>query len=610
MTHKKSTPGKKPSNPSDQAGGKKPHATLNLKATEVKTSASGGDTKASTGSSGSTPGTFTSIPKPGEKSAEPKISAAAPASGKPADAAKPSETAKPGDTKPAEAATKSASASSTASTAGGKSAATPPPPRQRSGSGIGSFFSHLVAGLVGGFLMLLGADALRPQIAQIKTGLGLAESGSESGAGIAKLSERIAALESGQASPADGETQALAQKLADAEAKIADLEPVKETVAALKSSQDELSARTAALGETVSQKAEGGNVPDERLAKLEQQLSTMTAFAESNENSGVVPRLAALTGRMADLEETLKNQIAAVRAGVGEDVEERLAKVAESSEAARSGTQRMDRQLSGVANDTARLGQQLETVKADATRLGDTLRVVQEETAKLTSQLSGLEGDVTSRLAKLASPDDVDKAVKPVAEKVSLLEADVANVVSAEKNRAQNAKRIVLALELGGLTRAIERGDGFADELAQVKETAGGILDVSKLEPFETSGVASISKLQAMFNPVADAIIEASSAPDGDSVFDQLLANARSVVKIRKVSHDADDKSAEASVSRMESALAAGRLDEVLRLAEALPDGGKKAAESWLKKVSDRNSVDRALASLEDQLKSSLAGTN
>ena len=114
----------------------------------------------------------------------------------------------------------------------------------------------------------------------------------------------------------------------------------------------------------------------------------MTAFAESNENSGLVPRLAALTGRMADLEETLKNQIAAVRSGVSEDVESRLAKVAETSEAARSGTQRMDRQLSGVANDTARLSQQIETVKADTTRLGDTLRVVQEETAKITSQLS------------------------------------------------------------------------------------------------------------------------------------------------------------------------------------------------------------------------------
>lgn len=601
MTDKKFTPGKNETPAADSAGGKKPHATLDLKATEVKPPASGEKAKSAGTPGGSTPGTFTSIPRPGEKPADAKTGpASATASGKPGD------TAKTADPSKADAAKSDAGKPGAA-----KPAAASPPPRQRStGSGIGSFFSHLVAGLVGGFLMLLGADALQPQIAQLKTGLGLPELDSKADNGMAKLSERLAALEAAQGTSAGGDAEALAQKLAGAEAKIGELEAMKESVAALKATQDELAQKAAALSEQAGQNGGGGNISEERLAKLEQQLSTMTAFAESNENSGIVPRLAALTGRMADLEETLKNQIAAVRSGVSEDVESRLARVAETSEAARSGTQRMDRQLSGVANDTARLSQQIETVKADTTRLGDTLRVVQEETAKITSQLSGLEGDVTSKIAKLASPGDVENAVKPVAAQVTSLESQVANVVSAEKNRAQNAKRIVLALELGGLTRAIERGDGFADELAQVKQSAGGLIDVSKLEPFEASGVASVAKLQAMFSPVADAIIEASAAPAGDSVFDQLLANARSVVKIRKVSVDADDKSAEATVARMEKALAAGRLDEVLRLADELPEGGKKAAEGWLKKVGERHSVDQALASVEDQLKASLSGTN
>ena len=115
-------------------------------------------------------------------------------------------------------------------------------------------------------------------------------------------------------------------------------------------------------------------------------------------------------------------------------------------------------------------------------------------------------------------------------------------------------------MELGGLTRAIERGDGFADELAQVKQSAGGLIDLTSLGASGATGVASIAKLQAMFSPVAESIIEASAAPAGDSVFDQLLANARSVVKIRKVSVDADDTSAEATVARIEKALAAGRL--------------------------------------------------
>ncbi len=597
MTDKKSTPSKNQTPSADVAGGKKPHATLNLKATEVKPPEPRDADKGASGAS-SKPETSSSSIRPGDKSSAPKSDP--PVSGTPDDKATKSSAPSSND-----APLKGSAASDRVKPAG-----SPPPPRKSSGSGIGSFFSLLAAGLVGGFLALLGADSLQPQIAQIKSGLGIAGSTSNSDDGIAKLSDRLAALEKANGAAAGGDAGSLAKQLTGLETKIGELEAIQGSVTALKTTQDELQQKTAALGEQVGQNGTASSIPEERLAKLEQQLSTMTAFAESNENSGIVPRLAALTGRMADLEETLKNQIAAVRSGVSDDVESRLAKVSETSEAARSGTQRMDRQLAGVANDAARLSQQLETVKADTTRLGDTLRVVQEETAKITSHLSGLEGDVSSKIARLASPSDVEKAVKPVAEQVTSLESQVANVVSAEKNRAQNAKRIVLALELGGLTRAIERGDGFAEELAQVKHTAGDLIDLSKLEPFETSGVASVAKLQSMFSPVADAIIEASAAPAGDSVFDQLLANARSVVKIRKVSHDADDTSVEAIVSRMESALAAGRLDEVLRLAKELPEGGQQAAGGWLKKVEERHSVDQALASVEEQLKASLSATN
>lgn len=609
MTDKKSPPGKEQSPPADTSGGKKPHATIDLKATEVKdpaagASASGGD-KAKAAGKGDAPkaAASTSVPGTGDKPAGVR-----PEAGKAEAAAKSTWEKKPDDAK-AGGKPKGPEAATSTSSASAKSA--PPPPReQRSRSGIGSVFSHLVAGLVGGFVMLLGADSLQPQIAQLKSTLGLPGQAGKTDAAVEKLTSRIAALETAQGEAKPAVQEALEQKFANAEARIGELESLQDAVAKLTQTQDELSQRAAALAEQAAEVREGSAIPEERIAKLEQQLSTMTAFAESNENSGIVPRLAALTGRMSDLEETLKNQIAAVRAGVSEDVEQRIAKVAEASEAARSGTQRMDRQLAGVTNDAARLGQQLETVKADTTRLGDTLRVVQEETGKITSRLDGLEGELNSKISKLASPADVETAVLPVAEQVSSLQSRVENVVSAEKDRAQNAKRIVLALELGNLERAIERGDGFAEELTKVKQTAGDLIDVSKLEQYGASGVIPVVQLQSMFRPVAHDIIEASAAPAGDSVFDQLLANARSVVKVRKVTHDVDDNSAEAIVSRIEGALEAGRLSEVLSLAQDLPEGGRNAASGWLKKVEDRHAVDLALASIEEQLKDSLSGTN
>ena len=605
MTDKKSPQDKNKPLAGDSIGGKKPHATLDLKATEVKAAATARSTEPSPGKTPPDKAKASAATgAPGAAGADAKPAAGQAQAGKPTDS-KPTASSKQPEAKANQADMKAKETASAKT-----SAAAPPPPARRSGSGIGSFFSHALAGLVGGFLMLLGADALQPQVTELKSRLGLPNLAENSDNGVAKLDNRLAALEKEQAAEPKVDTGALTKKLADVDASMGELATLKASLDALQKSQQELEQKADTLAKEVSEKPEAGAVPKERLAKLEQQLSTMTAFAESNENSGIVPRLASLTGRMAYLEETLKNQIAAVRSGISQDVEARVAAIAESTEAARSGTQRMDRQLAGVTNDTARLGQQMQTLKADTTRLGDTLRVVQEETGKISSKLDGLAGDVNAKIAKLASPSDVSSAVKPVAEQVASLQSRVANVVSAESDRKQNAKRIVLSLELANLERAIERGDSFAPELAQVQGTAGGLIDVTPLERFGESGVAPVSKLQALFRPVAYQIIEASEAPTSGSVYEQLLSNARSVVKVRKVSHDASDTSAEAIVSRIESALAAGRLSKVVSLYKELPPGGQKAAQGWLQKVEDRHAVDVALAAIEDQLKASLSGTN
>lgn len=613
------------------AAGKKPHATLDLKATEVKpapgaATAKPQDSKDTKSAGGSGSSASSSVPgagsKPGGDKTEPGKPAAPSATATSAAAAgtKPTDTkasdtktadGKPGDAKSAGAKPDDAGPKPSTATQAARGSSPPPKP-QRSGGGIGAFFTHLVAGVFGGFLALLGAESLQPQLAQLKTNLGLPATGEDAGADIGKLESRLAALETTQsASQGNAEAQAaLDRKVTEAEGRLAELDSLKSEIAALKEQQVALSEQASKLAETAGSGEGGTAVSEERIAKLEQQLSTMAAFAESNQDSGSVPRLAALTGRMADLEQTLENQIAAVRSGLGQDVEKRLAEIETSSEAARSGTQRIDRQLSTVTNDTARLGQQIETLKADTTRLGDTLRVVQEETGKISSQLSGFEGDVSSKIAKLARPTDIETAVKPVADQIMSLEGRVADVVSAEKDRRENAKRIVLTLELANLERAIERGDSFEAELGQVKKTADGLIDVSALEQYGAAGVASVSRLQSSFRPVAHQIIEGSAAPPSDSVFDQLLANARSVVKVRKVNHDAGDKSAEAVVSRIEQAIDAGRLGEVLTLAGDLPEGGKQAAAGWLKQVEDRHAVDRALGAVAEQLKASLSGTN
>ncbi|MEL7049391.1 MAG: hypothetical protein AAFO75_10605, partial [Pseudomonadota bacterium] len=103
-------------------------------------------------------------------------------------------------------------------------------------------------------------------------------------------------------------------------------------------------------------------------------------------------------------------------------------------------------------------------------------------------------------------------------------------------------------------------------------------------------------------------ILEAAERPADGSVFDQLLAGAKSVVRVRSVNHDPSDTSAEAVVARMEKALAVGQLDTVLEHGKTLSGAAATAAEGWLKTVSARHAVDVALAEIEQQLKTSLSG--
>jgi hypothetical protein len=103
-------------------------------------------------------------------------------------------------------------------------------------------------------------------------------------------------------------------------------------------------------------------------------------------------------------------------------------------------------------------------------------------------------------------------------------------------------------------------------------------------------------------------MVEAQSQPVDGSVMDRLLAGAKSVVRVRKVSHSADDTTVEAIAGRMETALEDGRLGDVLAEAKALPPPSAAAARDWLAKVEARHAAGQAIAAIETQLKSSLAG--
>ena len=563
----------------DAAGAKRPHATIDLKATEVKPppQAAAASSASSSSASPAAPGSSALGDKPASSATSaPSTSATDKSAAKDAPAGSATKPATPDAAKP-----DAAKAGSPKS-----SAATPTDPKPASGA-TGGFFSHLAAGIVGGALVYTGAAYL----------------GLSNGDHTAQLQTRIAALES--ASKQGGAVEALGAKLGDAENRLAKLDELTQNVTQLRDAQGALQAETKALSEAAQRSDAAAEA--ERISKLEEQLKLIASASEGAQ--GNVPQLAAISGKISDLETSLNGKIADLRKSFPADAAERIADVHETSEAARSAAQRLDRELSQVRMDLARGAQASDTTKASTDRLTAAVEATKEETAKLSNSVGELRSFVNSQLKAFAKPEDVTAAVNPVNAKLAEVEQSVKGVVNSEQTRRENAERIVLSLELSNLKRALDRGTGYAAELEEVRRASNGKIDLAPLDRFKDSGVATPAQLKAEFRPLINAVLDADTEPADGSVIDRLLAGAKSVVRVRKVNHDSNDMSTEAIVSRIETALSEGRLSDTLALAKSLPQRSRVPLDDWIIKVTARDTVDQAIAGVEATLKAALSGS-
>ncbi len=403
----------------------------------------------------------------------------------------------------------------------------------RTALGNNSFLSHVAAGVAGAVLTLLAGGLF-----------GLLGGGSAGGEGVpADVGRRLAAIER-KAAQLPAAPSDIAGKLAGTEARVKALEDRSANVAALADAQAKLAAQAKALESRVGSPELLG-----RLTKLE---TSMAALAASGK-AGNGPQSDVISGKLADLEKL----------------------ATEAGAAARSATQRMDRDLAGVKTEAAQLGQRLDSLKGE-----------------IEAQLKGAarSSDLASVLSKLAA-----------------FEKDLQGFVRGETDRSANATRVLLTLELANLKRAMDRGDRYSTELEAVKQAAGGTLTLAALERHKLDGVQTQPELAKQFRAVANAAIDAEAEPADASVLDRLVAGAKGIVRVRKAGHDPSDTSVEAVAGRMEAALKEGRLGEVLAQGKALPPKAALAAEDWLKRVEARYAVDQAMAEIEAGLKASLA---
>ncbi len=501
MANKETNPG---ADPMGSPAPKRPHATLDLKATEIRTP----------------------LPAPAASYAEAKTSEASAKSGFKTSSAAPGS---PDAPRPAAATKASPDAASF-----GKSRVT------------GRALGLIAAGIVGGTLALAAAKWALPQSD---------DPGAASRLADASLSQRIGALEKSISSDAMASS--------DVTSRLAKLEDSIAVIPALKEAQARLIADTkAALAAAASDAGEPEQLT--RLGALEDKFKALLDAGADEPASGKTPQLAALTIKVAELENKLAAQL---------------------SEAATSGTQRIDRDVAAVKADAARIEERVQAMKAELDRAAAAVKLAQEDAGAFRAELGAVK-------AATAKPADVAAAIAPLSERLAALDLAVQNLSRAEESRRADGDRIVLSLELQDLKRALDSGRGYADELAAVAKAAQGNIDLAALDKFKESGVPTLANLSKEFRAAAHAAIDAEAEPVGGGVVDRLIAGAKSVVRVRKVDHPPDDKSTEAIVGRMEAALNAGRLEDFLAQAKDLPPKAQDAARPFLDKLAARVAVD------------------
>jgi hypothetical protein len=372
---------------------------------------------------------------------------------------------------------------------------------------VKSFFTHCVAGLVGG---LVGVGALALAWSHLDLGRGVAPAPD-----TAALEQRLATLEA--ASPNNGAVAALESR-----------------VAALEVNTRQTPAELVAL--------------ESRVAQLEASLKTL---ADTASEGGSVATAAAIAQQITEAEQRLDAKIAAA-----------------------------------LAEGKGATAPALEQMRS--------------EIAELKAKLGAL---AEAELGTGGSPD-----LAALTERIAKLEASLPEIVSAIDKEQAGAKSAAVAIAFANLRAAVSDGRPYAAELDTIGALAPSVGDLGLLPAYAETGIPTLPELARSFTTASDNALAAVASPAGDSLVDNLLASAQSLVTIRRIDEAPAADGPAAAIARAKAALDQGDLAATVKEIETLDGAMREAFSAWLGEARARLGADQTLARLEGVLLVSMSG--
>ncbi|PCH95997.1 MAG: hypothetical protein COB84_05445 [Rhodobacteraceae bacterium] len=297
----------------------------------------------------------------------------------------------------------------------------------------------------------------------------------------------------------------------------------------------------------------------------------------------------------------------APQSGVSElqvQLEDRIAQL-ETKVASNNPMAEIDPKLSTLAQADADLKAQLEKTTRDISALGSEISNLKSELVSMSAkQLVGAQDGSTSA-ASLKALDA--KLVEINAAQSALgLAQETALGAKVDAGRQLGLSQANVALQ--NIGTALQNGLPFTDKLAAVENVAE-LQIPDALRGVAQTGVASAATLKSDLPALArSALREVAATATANSVVGKFTSFLKTQVGTRSLEPQTGD-SADAVLSRIEAALEANKLSDVLFETAKLPKAAKTIFADWTGAVAKRASAVSAVAQLQSQLATILNGS-
>jgi hypothetical protein len=282
---------------------------------------------------------------------------------------------------------------------------------------------------------------------------------------------------------------------------------------------------------------------------------------------GFPPReqdLVTVTDRLTRIETQLEHLSA--RAGNGGDsaLADRLGAIESSVKALETDNANLNGRISEVADAARGARARAEAAAKVAAQASDS------------SQGSVGQSDLDALSARLATLEKTTQAIQ----------TELAKSTNGASDQAARTALLATSVRL-----AVERGNGFAAELNDLKSVIKDPRELAPLEPFAASGVPTPAVLQRDLSALTPALLKAANATTSEGGFlGRLQANAEHLVRVRPLDETPGDEP-ENVVLRIELKSARGDIPGALAEFAKLPAAARAPAEEWIKKAESREAA-------------------